>query len=153
MTVLMLHGNAGSIHMRLPIAKNLADGMGVKVLLLEYRGYGLSNGEPDETGLNRDAQAGLDWLRNHNETRHTSFVIYGQSLGGAVALSLCNRNQSAGDIAGLILENTFLSMRKLIPRYDFCLFEISFFANRTAVSYHGSDRSCLSATSFGQAKK
>ncbi|KAI1053143.1 hypothetical protein LB505_010318 [Fusarium chuoi] len=42
-------------------------------------------------------------------------MVYGQSLGGAVAIKLVSKNQEAGDIAGLILENTFLSIRKLIP--------------------------------------
>ena len=115
-TVLTFHGNAGNINHRLPIAKVLADSIRLNVLMLEYRGYGLSTGTPDEKGLNIDAKTGLDWIRNNEETRNTSIVIYGQSLGGAVAVQLCARNQSAGDITGLILENTFLSIRKMIPK-------------------------------------
>ena len=114
-TVLMFHGNAGNIAHRLPIAKVLADSIHLNVLMLEYRGYGLSTGTPDEKGLNIDAQVGLDWIRNNSETRSSSIVIFGQSLGGAVAIQLCARNQRAGDIAGLILENTFLSIRKMVP--------------------------------------
>ncbi|CAF3611832.1 unnamed protein product [Fusarium graminearum] len=49
------------------------------------------------------------------ETRDHKLMVYGQSLGGAVAIKLVSKNQEAGDIAGLILENTFLSIRKLIP--------------------------------------
>lgn len=115
-TVLMFHGNAGNIGHRLPIARILVNQIGCNVFMLEYRGYGLSTGEPDESGLNTDAQTALDYLRARAETSDHRLVIYGQSLGGAVGIKLVARNQHDGDIAGLILENTFLSMRKLIPQ-------------------------------------
>jgi fermentation-respiration switch protein FrsA (DUF1100 family) len=114
-TILMFHGNAGNIGHRLPIARMLVNFTGCNVLMLEYRGYGTSTGEPDESGLNIDAQTGLDYLRQRAETRSHKYIIYGQSLGGAVSIKLVSKNQAAGDVAGMILENTFLSMRKLIP--------------------------------------
>ena len=114
-TVLMFHGNAGNIGHRLPIARMIINYIGCNVFMLEYRGYGTSTGEPDEAGLTIDAQTGLNYLRQRAETRDHKLVIYGQSLGGAVSIKLVAKNQDAGDIAGLILENTFLSMRKLIP--------------------------------------
>lgn len=92
---------------------------GCNVFMLEYRGYGISTGTPDESGLNMDAQTALDYLRDRAETRNHKIVVYGQSLGGAVGIKLVAKNQSqggkGGDIVGLVLENTFLSMRKLIP--------------------------------------
>lgn len=126
-TVLMFHGNAGNVGHRLPIAKVLSDSLGCHVLMLEYRGYGLSTGAPDEIGLNVDSQTALDFVRKHPEMSKTKIVIYGQSLGGAVSVALLARNldkATAGSqkekkaetqIAGVILENTFLSIRKLIP--------------------------------------
>ncbi|KAK5990461.1 Protein bem46 [Cladobotryum mycophilum] len=114
-TVLMFHGNAGNIGHRLPIARVLVNMIGCNVFMLEYRGYGTSTGEPDESGLGIDAQTGLDYLRERAETRHHQFIVYGQSLGGAVSIKLAAKNQAQGDVAGLVLENTFLSMRKLIP--------------------------------------
>jgi len=114
-TVLMFHGNAGNIGHRLPIARMLISSTGCNVFMLEYRGYGLSTGEPDESGLNIDAQTALDYLRDRAETRDHKLIVYGQSLGGAVAVRLVAKNQGRDDIRGLILENTFLSMRKLIP--------------------------------------
>lgn len=114
-TVLMFHGNAGNIGHRVPIAGELEKKIGCNVLMLEYRGYGLSTGTPDEKGLKIDAQTGLDWIRKTPETRDTNIVIYGQSLGGAVSLDLVAKNQGSGDIVGLILENTFLSIKKMIP--------------------------------------
>ena len=114
-TVLMFHGNAGNIGHRLPIARMLINLTGCNVFMLEYRGYGMSTGEPDESGIMLDAQTALDYLRNRAETSGHKLVIYGQSLGGAVSIKLVSKNQTDGDIAGLVLENTFLSMRKLIP--------------------------------------
>ena len=126
MTILMFHGNAGAIGHRLPIARIFEQHIGCNVLMLEYRGYGLSTGSPDEKGLQIDAQAGLDWIRKNKETSGSRIVVYGQSLGGAVGIHLVAANQQAGDIAGLILENTFLSIRKMIPRFVIRKYKKSF---------------------------
>lgn len=85
--------------------------------MLQYRGYGKSTGTPDETGLNIDATAGLNYIRERKDLKANGIVVYGQSIGGAVGVQLVVREQEKGDIKGLILENTFLSIRKLIPRY------------------------------------
>jgi fermentation-respiration switch protein FrsA (DUF1100 family) len=111
----MFHGNAGNIGHRVPIAGILGEMTGASVLMVEYRGYGLSTGQADEKGLMVDAQTALDYILKRHETRSHRIVIYGQSLGGAVSIALVAKNQSNPRIAGLILENTFLSMRKLIP--------------------------------------
>lgn len=121
----MFHGNAGNIGHRLPIAKALSESLGCHVFMLEYRGYGLSTGSPDENGLNIDSQTALDFVRSHPEMSKTKIVVYGQSLGGAVSIALLARNldKASNDkekkaqtkIAGMILENTFTSIRKLIP--------------------------------------
>lgn len=114
-TLLTFHGNAGNVGHRLPIGKVLAESLGCHVFMAEYRGYGLSTGSPNEDGLTIDGQTALDYVRNHEELKRTKIVIYGQSLGGAVTVKLVSANQEAGDIAGVILENTFTSIRKLIP--------------------------------------
>ncbi|KAF2877810.1 BEM46 family protein-like protein [Massariosphaeria phaeospora] len=114
-TMLMFHGNAGNIGYRLPIAKILVNELGCNVLMLQYRGYGLSSGAPNEKGLRIDAQTGLEYIRQRHELRGSRIVLYGQSIGGAVAIGLAAKNQKQGDIAGIILENTFTSIRKLIP--------------------------------------
>lgn len=115
-TVLMFHGNAGNIGHRLPIARVLSNEIACNVLMLQYRGYGLSTGTPSEKGITVDAQTGLDYIRQREDLKHTKIVVYGQSLGGAVGIGLVARNQNRGDVAGLILENTFLSIQKMIPR-------------------------------------
>lgn len=116
-TILMFHGNAGNIGHRVPIAKVLEENIGCNVLMLEYRGYGLSTGTPNEKGIMIDAQTALDYLRQQKETQGGKIIVYGQSIGGACAIQLVAKNQEAGDVVGLILENTFTTMRKLIPRY------------------------------------
>lgn len=112
-TVLMFHGNAGNIGHRIPIARMLISLTGCNVFMLEYRGYGLSTGEPGESGICHDAQTALDYIQDRAETSGHKLIVYGQSLGGAVSIKLVAENQKA--IVGLVLENTFLSMRKLIP--------------------------------------
>ena len=114
-TVLMFHGNAGNIGHRIPIARMLVHNIGCSVFMLEYRGYGLSTGSPDEHGIMIDAQTGYDYLRKRAETRDNEIVVFGQSLGGAVSVQLVAKNQNDRKLVGLVLENTFLSMRKLIP--------------------------------------
>lgn len=115
-TVMMFHGNAGNIGHRLPIARVLANDLYCNVLMLQYRGYGLSTGNPNEQGITIDAQTGLDYIRQREDLKNTRIVLYGQSLGGAVSIKLAANNQDKTDIAGMILENTFLSIQKMIPR-------------------------------------
>ena len=114
-TMLLFHGNAGNIGHRLPIGKVLSQSLGCNVFMLEYRGYGLSTGDPDEGGLTMDAHTGLDYIRQRAELKNTKLVVYGQSLGGAVAIKLVEANQHRGAIAGVILENTFTSIPAMIP--------------------------------------
>lgn len=63
-----------------------------------------------------DAQTGLDYIRQREDLKGNKIVVYGQSLGGAVGLDLVAKNKCTGDIKGLILENTFLSIAKMIPK-------------------------------------
>ncbi|RVD81053.1 uncharacterized protein DFL_008931 [Arthrobotrys flagrans] len=112
-TILMFHGNAGNVGHRIPIAKVFAEQMGCNVFMLGYRGYGLSTGKPDEKGLKVDAETALDWIFKNDETKGTKVVVYGQSLGGALGIATAAKHQD--QLSGLILENTFTSMRDVIP--------------------------------------
>lgn len=115
-TIISFHGNAGNVGHRLPIARVLSQDLHCTTLMMEYRGYGLSTGNPNEKGLVIDAQTGLDYIRSRQDLKRNKIVIYGQSLGGAVSIDLVQKNKSTGDIKGLILENTFLSIAKMIPK-------------------------------------
>lgn len=61
-----------------------------------------------------DAQTALNYVLDHSILKDTKLFAYGQSIGGAVAIDIVARNQSR--FAGLIIENTFLSIRALIPK-------------------------------------
>lgn len=111
-TVLFLHANAGNVGFRLPNAVGLYQQLRCNVFLLEYRGYGDSEGVPSEGGLVLDAQAALDWLMANAATVGGGPIIaFGRSLGGAVAVALAAKNPST--VAGLVVENTFLSISKM----------------------------------------
>jgi alpha-beta hydrolase superfamily lysophospholipase len=88
--VLFFHGNAGSIAHRLDYLR-MFNQLEFSVLIFDYRGYGKSSGKPTEEGTYQDAEAAWKYLV---ETRHvapSSIVIYGESLGGAVAAWLAGR--------------------------------------------------------------
>ncbi|KAI0746335.1 alpha/beta-hydrolase [Daedaleopsis nitida] len=112
-TVLMFHGNGGNVGHRIPLAKVFYVKMRCNVLMMSYRGYGKSEGSPSEKGLCIDAQCALDYISAHESLSKTPIVLYGQSIGGAVAIDLASRNPHA--IRALILENTFLSLPRLVP--------------------------------------
>ena len=116
-TIIMFHGNAGNIGHRIDIAGCLQLSIPANILMVEYRGYGLSTGMPDERGLNIDAQTALDFVKRRSDLQQSMIVIYGQSLGGAVAIQLAINNKHQSNIKAIILENTFLSVRKLVPSY------------------------------------
>lgn len=107
LAVLVCHGNAGNISHRLGLCQSLL-AAGVNVFLLDYRGYGRSEGRPSEEGTYRDAQAAYAWLRGKGFAG-SNIVVYGESLGGGVAAELALREP----VGGLILQSTFTSVPDL----------------------------------------
>ncbi|KAJ3842714.1 Alpha/Beta hydrolase protein [Lentinula raphanica] len=112
-TVIMFHGNGGNAGHRIPLGMMFQQVMRCNVLGVEYRGYGESTGTPSENGLAIDAVTALEFVRGDPRLRNTPVILYGQSIGGAVSIDLASR--FPGEISGLILENTFLSLRLLVP--------------------------------------
>ncbi|MBW2316639.1 MAG: alpha/beta hydrolase [Deltaproteobacteria bacterium] len=106
---LFLHGNAGNASHRLPNAA-LLQRMGATVLLLDYRGYGRSEGRPTEAGVYADARAGLVYLVGRLGVPEERVVVFGRSLGGAVAVELARDRP----LAGVILESTFTSFHAMV---------------------------------------
>lgn len=102
--VLFFHGNAGNISSRVEKLRIL-HGLGLSVLLFDYRGYGRSRGRPSERGLYRDAEAAYDWLVRGRRIDPRRIVFFGESLGCAVATELATRH----DPRALILESPFTS--------------------------------------------
>uniref|UniRef100_T1J9H5 RING-type E3 ubiquitin transferase n=1 Tax=Strigamia maritima TaxID=126957 RepID=T1J9H5_STRMM len=105
-TVVFFHGNAGNVGHRLLNAKGFLS-MGLNVLMVEYRGYGVSEGTPSEDGLYSDAEAAMDFLLARTDINHEMIIVFGRSLGGAVASHLASQSEYSKWIAALILENTF----------------------------------------------
>lgn len=109
-TILFLHGNAGNVGHRLANVHGLVKHLDCNVCLLEYRGYGHSDGSPSEEGLYLDAQAALEYLTSRPDIDSSKIFVFGRSLGGAVAIDLCSRAENRDRVACLILENTFTSI-------------------------------------------
>ncbi|KAH9987854.1 Alpha/Beta hydrolase protein [Russula vinacea] len=132
-TVLMFHGNGGNHGHRIPLAKIFFGKMRCNVLMLSYRGYGHSEGTPSEKGLQVDAQTVLDYVHAHPQLAKTPVILYGQSIGGAVAIDLAYRNPKA--ITALVIENTFMSLPRLIPSAMPWLGPFSFLCHQKWESY------------------
>lgn len=106
--LLYLHGNAGNVSTNLTRAAWMRSTLGVSVLLVDYRGYGLSSGPfPSEDRMYEDARAAWEFLRDQKHRASSEIVIYGHSIGGAVAINLAT--QVPGGL-GVIVENSFTSM-------------------------------------------
>ena len=103
--VLVSHGNAGSIEGRLSIARAFHE-LGLGVLLYDYRGFGRSEGRPSEQGTYRDAEAAYDELVQRIGIAPAQLVLYGESLGGAVAVELARHRPAAA----LVVESSFTSL-------------------------------------------
>ena len=89
-TVLLFHGNAGSIAARIDYLL-MFHRLGYSTLIIDYRGYGQSTGKPSEAGTYRDAEAAWRWLTATRGIKASDIVLFGESLGGAVASWLAAR--------------------------------------------------------------
>jgi uncharacterized protein len=104
--LLVCHGNAGNLsEFDRPLHYAGLRQLGLNLLAFDYRGYGESGGAPSEAGLYRDADAAYRYLTNQRGVPTNRIVMFGHSLGSAVAVDLASRVPSAG----LILEGAFTS--------------------------------------------
>ena len=104
--LLICHGNAGNLsEFGRPAHYAGLRRLGLNLLAFDYRGYGESKGLPSEAGLYRDADAAYRYLREDRSVRPERIIIFGHSLGSAVAIDLASRVPSAG----LIVEGAFTS--------------------------------------------
>jgi fermentation-respiration switch protein FrsA (DUF1100 family) len=101
-TALFIHGNRHNLT-RFGDHYDLFRKLGISCLAFDFPGYGKSSGTPSEASLYASARAAYSWLRHHHQLSPTSLLIYGCSLGGAVALELARDH----DTACLITESTF----------------------------------------------
>jgi fermentation-respiration switch protein FrsA (DUF1100 family) len=101
-TVLFFHGNAGNISHRSDSIR-VFNSLGMAVFIVSYRGYGVSDGSPSIKGVDRDALAAWDWLITEKKIPPEKILVFGRSLGGAVAVELMRNAKPRA----AILESTF----------------------------------------------
>lgn len=106
--VLFFHGNGGNISYYLDILP-VFNKLGFATFLIDYRGYGLSEGHPTEEGTYKDAEAAWNYLIHEKNIPPSRIIVMGRSLGGTIAAWLASRHTP-----GLvILESSFLSIAKV----------------------------------------
>jgi len=123
-TVLFCHGNGGNISHRIETVIFLLQ-RGVNVMLFDYRGYGRSSGSPTESNTYDDVKAAYDWLISEKSVKPSNIIIFGRSLGGAVAVDLASKISCGG----LIVESSFDSAIEMAKGY------FPFFPARLLIKY------------------
>ncbi|MDX2257212.1 MAG: alpha/beta hydrolase [Pseudanabaenaceae cyanobacterium bins.39] len=118
--ILYLHGNAKNVGANAKHANRLKN-FGFSVLVIDYRGYGKSSGnDPTESSVYADAQAAWDYLLKQGY-QPQQIIVYGHSLGGAIAINLISNQQNkTANAKGLIIDGSFTSivdMASLDPKY------------------------------------
>ena len=103
--LLFFHGNAGNISHRLDSIRQFRN-LGLSVFIIDYRGYGQSEGRTTESGIYRDADAAWRYLTETRGVRPGDVVIFGRSLGGSVAARLAAQQHPLA----LIVESSFTSV-------------------------------------------
>ena len=110
-TLLFLHGNGANIGSNIYRA-SVFQKLGFDVLLIDYRGYGKSKGNfPSEKAVYTDARIAWNYLVGSKNIEPKDILVYGHSLGGAIAIELATQQPQA---AGLIVEGSFTSIREMI---------------------------------------
>jgi pimeloyl-ACP methyl ester carboxylesterase len=104
-TVVFFHGNAGNISIRSSLIGWFAEGVRARVILFDYSGYGGNEGSPSEDEVYSDGLAVVDWLAERG-VDPSRVVLYGESLGAAVAAYVAEQR----GCAGIVLQSTFPSL-------------------------------------------
>ena len=127
-TILLLHGNAGSLESRIYKLNHFKD-LNVNFLIIAWRGFNGNEGKPSETGLYRDAKSAIKWLNLKGVTEE-NIILYGESLGTGVAVEVAqNKNY-----AGVILESPYTSMVNMGKKH-YPLFPVRFLLKDKFESY------------------
>ncbi|MFC1709342.1 alpha/beta hydrolase [Candidatus Omnitrophota bacterium] len=107
-TILFCHGNGGNISHRVGKIE-IFNKLGLNMFIFDYRGYGKSEGGPSEQGIYLDVQAAYNYLVKEKGISEDSIVVYGESLGAAVAVDLASRAK----LKAVILEGAFTSAKDM----------------------------------------
>ena len=109
-TLLWLHGNAGNISHRVDNIAMLVRNTGFGVFIIDYRGYGRSEGKPSEKGLYMDAEAAFEHMTSDLDLDpEEDIVLFGRSLGVGVAVEMATRHR----VRSVVVESGFTSVREM----------------------------------------
>ena len=109
-TLLFLHGNAGNIVYQYQLAYPFVK-RGYQVLLIDYSGFGFSQGKATRANVRLDADAAIEYLTKRSDQKDKKLLLYGQSLGGHLAASVASDHESSID--GLVIEGAFSSHKDI----------------------------------------
>ncbi len=110
-TLIFCHGNAGNIGDRLDKI-GLLHGLGMNIFIIDYRGFGRSQGRVSEDSIYLDAKATYDYLLNSRKIKREHIILYGESIGSAVVIDLAAKEK----IGGLIVEGAFSKGRDMAKK-------------------------------------
>lgn len=110
--VIYFHGNGENVAYLVAMLGEMSKRYEVSVFAFDYRGYGRSEGKPNEAGVLADCDAAVGWLAERSGLPANQLVLHGRSLGGAAAVDMASRHGARG----LILEDTFTSMPDVAAR-------------------------------------
>jgi fermentation-respiration switch protein FrsA (DUF1100 family) len=111
-TILFLHGNAENVSTHIMSVRWLPE-RGFSVFLLDYRGYGASAGKPTLAGVQDDMDSALRMLIARPEVDPGRIVVFGQSLGGAIAIYNVAHSPHRRHIRALAVESAFSGHRRI----------------------------------------
>jgi fermentation-respiration switch protein FrsA (DUF1100 family) len=111
--LLWFHGNAGNISHRLHNLKKLHDALQIPIFIFDYREYGMSEGEISKAGTFSDAHGAFRYLIDEKGFKTSSVLLFGRSLGTALAVDIASKEQCLG----VILEAAFTSTDDMMKRY------------------------------------
>jgi len=112
-TILVCHGNVENISTHVKLDLWLVEA-GYNVFIFDYRGYGRSEGEPEVKGVHRDAEAALETLVDRlPHPGNDRIIVFGKSLGGAIATHLVATSPYRGRVKALIIDSAFADYRMI----------------------------------------
>ena len=132
-TIVFFHGNAGSLKNRTYKLNHFKD-LDVNFLIIAWRGFSGNKGKPNEKGLYEDARSAIRWL-NMKGIKDKNIILYGESLGTAIAAEIAQNKK----YAGVILESPFTSMVNMGKKY-YPFFPVSFLLKDKFESYKKIDK-------------
>lgn len=110
--ILVLHGKSGNISKRLAFLNYFTRKLGLSTFIIDYRGYGKSDGKPDEVGTYLDSEAAWKYLTEVRKIKPGDIIIFGRSLGGPIAARLASKVKARA----LILESTFTTIKDIVKQ-------------------------------------